>query len=82
MTKWMPIETAPQDGTAIWLLVDGRPYLGYGEPEHPVFERPAQWVVKATFRRIEDGNDEIVGCYSHGEKPTAWQPLPSPPESV
>jgi hypothetical protein len=81
LAGWQPIESAPKDGTAIWLLVDGLPYLGYGEPAHRELDRKAKWIVKASFRRCEDRADENYGCYGHDAEPTHWIPLPEPPEA-
>lgn len=82
MSDWQPIETAPCDGTAIWLLVDGHLYIGYGESKNwlSVHNR---WFAKAGVRRkaerplyrSETAPDEIFGC--NGDvHPTHWQPLP------
>lgn len=79
-----PIETAPKDGTAIWLLVDGCWYLGYYEPPRPPLNETGQWFLKATFRRRGTPErhlpDDIFGTYAFGVEPTHWQPLPEPPQ--
>ena len=80
MSDWQPIETAPKDGTAIWLLLDNVPYIGYGEPEIPVFDRKSMWFIKAGFRRKADMPDEIFGTYAYDVHPTHWMPLPEPPK--
>jgi hypothetical protein len=77
---WQPIETAPKDGTAIWLWADGA-FLGFCEPADPPFTQKDRWFLKASFRRIDGRSDEIFGCYVHGASPTHWQPLPPPPEN-
>jgi hypothetical protein len=83
--NWQPIETAPMDGSAIWLLVDGHPYIGYGEPKNWLCKTD-RWCVKATFkrrpeqeRRERDLTDEVYGCYALDVTATHWMPLPEPP---
>ncbi len=79
MSDWQDISTAPKDGTAIWLLVDGQPMIGYGE--EATAWRSAGFTIKAGFRRREDGiPDEVYGTLYRAE-PTAWMPLPAPPHS-
>lgn len=73
---WQPIETAPDDGTAIWLLCDGVPYIGYGE--HSLFGDGVRWTAKAGFTRRE-GCDAVYSTMFEA-KPTAWQALPEPTE--
>lgn len=50
MTMWNTIDTAPRDGTAIWLLVDSQPYIGYCEPADWLHDHD-RWFAKATFVR-------------------------------
>lgn len=76
----MPIETAPMDGTAIWLLVDGQLCLGYGEPAN-WGSAAARWLVKAAVSRRngiyrEGITDRIYCCYDLDVNPTRWMPLP------
>lgn len=80
--EWRPIETAPKDGTAIWLLCDGRPYIGYCDPADPPLRAKDTWFLKSSFRRREEGmrSDDIFGCYAFDVNPTAWQELPTPPD--
>jgi len=87
MSEWQPIDTAPKDGTAVWLLIDGHPYLGYCEPADWLNENE-RWFAKATFIRRSsprDGRatpttDDIHGCYGIDMQPTLWMPLPAPPK--
>jgi len=78
---WQPIETAPKDQTAIWLLVNNKPYIGYYDPPQPFFKRSGSWVVKASFlRRPRNDNvpDEIYGTHDRDVLPSHWMPLPAP----
>lgn len=83
MTEWQSIETAPKDHSAVWILVDNHPYIGFFETITAPWKKE-QWVVKATFRRrpIEDRErglpDEIFGTYVLDVSPTHWMPLPGP----
>ena len=81
MSEWQPIETAPKDGTAIWILIDNRPYIGYCEPAKPPLRRADTWFAKASFRRREaETTDQIFGCYGIDVMPSHWMPLPEPPK--
>lgn len=80
MAEWQPIETAPMDGTAVWLLTtDGQPVIGYYDPRSAF--REGKWFAKASFRRRpRERNlpDDIFGTYAFGFDPTHWMPLPEP----
>lgn len=79
------LENAPRD-TAVWILLDGHPYLGFCESANWLCERD-QWFAKSTFvrrgssmdRRATPTTDDIYCCHGIDVKPTAWQPLPAPP---
>lgn len=80
--EWQPIETAPRDGTAIWVLLNNWPYIGYCNPPDPLFNRDERWFVKSSFRRrrrVEKLPDEIYLISDHDIHPTHWMPLPEPP---
>ena len=70
---WRTMESAPKDGT--WVLLTGG-YIDYGWDGN---SQPV--VVSGQFIEMRwqfawyDG-----GYYGEYEKPTAWRPLPSPPE--
>lgn len=82
---WQPIDTAPKDGTAIWLLVDGHPYIGFGEAANWL-SATSRWFVKASYRRRNPEerqgglSDEIYGTHGIDVVPTHWMPLPEPPK--
>lgn len=85
MNEWQPIATAPRDGTAVWVLLNDWPYIGYCEPPDTVFNETEKWFVKASFRRRRRSGkrpDEIYGTYGHNVHPTHWMPLPNPREST
>ena len=80
---WLPIETAPKDGTQLLLLVD--------------FEDHSTEDVRGPARTIGANNDDNVGpgegegwqfagwCWSHDHytqgtgKPVGWMPMPDLP---
>ncbi|MDE2096821.1 MAG: hypothetical protein KGL39_06200 [Patescibacteria group bacterium] len=81
--EWRPIETAPLDGTAVWVWHEGAPYIGYFQAAEMEWDDPpGNWFLHASFRRRTETShvkhDEIFGTYAHGVKPTHWQPLPGP----
>ncbi len=80
LNVWQPIETAPMDGTAIWLLWDGQPFIGYGEKADGPWRPRDIWFAKASFRRREQYPDEVYGCHGFDIAPTHWMPLPDAPK--
>jgi hypothetical protein len=68
--EWQPIETAPKDGTPLLLFIDGESELAD----------------RMTTGRWNSGRWELcqVGGYAEDSEvwtdPTAWMPLPPPPE--
>lgn len=81
MSEWQPIETAPRDGTAIWIAVEGTPFIGYFQPPTTFSVGGGHWVGKASFKRRERPElpDEIYGCLMRNAAPTNWMPLPAAP---
>jgi hypothetical protein len=79
------LENAPRD-TAVWILLDGHPYIGFCESANWLNDRD-RWFAKSTFirkgssmdRRATPTADDIYCCSGIDVKPTHWQPLPSPP---
>lgn len=65
---WMPIETAPKDGTPILVLKKGF---------HPAVARwlEGQWMTANAEANYSNGNP----CYLEWNL-THWQPLPIPPQ--
>ncbi len=61
---WMPIETAPKDGTVILLGHEAAVFDGWW------YEAESAWV---------DGERNMYDDYCH-YNPTHWQPLPEPPK--
>lgn len=78
---WMPIESAPKDGTMLRLFVD------YTNGDHPLDDATKSWTIG--FNGFEDtGEDEwkFAGwCWTHDHfvegkgVPIGWQPLPPAP---
>lgn len=64
--EWQPIETAPKDGTPIWLYTASgqcEGYWNYGE-----------WVQDAIYCTYDGTGGPAFEC-----SPTHWMPLPPPP---
>ncbi len=81
MSDWQPIESAPMDGT--WVFMTGGT-IGYGwdgdtDPACVV----GQWTHDLNARYREKGRWQFAwydgGYYGEYENPTHWMPLPSPP---
>ena len=80
---WQDISTAPMDGTAVWLLLDGQLYIGWGEKADWLHKTDRWYVASGVRRRGPQGQrftDEIFGCHGVDVKPTHWMPLPAPPD--
>jgi hypothetical protein len=77
-TGWMPIETAPQDGSQILLWGPCMQIsVGYFQQHSSWGEEP--WMLTADgCMAIERMSD--FGVDYRTASPTHWQPLPSPPE--
>lgn len=76
MSAWLPIETAPKDGTII--LVAGHGYNGRG----PWYVTPAKWDCHTwmQYDPLADAAEEYKGEYTiESDKHTHWMPLPDPP---
>jgi len=81
--EWRPIETAPKDGTAVWLWHEGQAYIGYC--------RRSDWLCKADKWSakfyVSRADEERKACGLPDEtwgtnfeiNPTHWMPLPPPP---
>lgn len=75
---WMPIATAPKDGTAVWIAHPGG--FGIGYFADGVLREHDTWFVKAFVERKSSDQrwDSILGT-NWLVNPTHWQPLPEPP---
>lgn len=80
--EWMPIETAPKDGTLLFLFVD------YSEGDHPLEDEVCARTIG--FNNYDNtGEDDgwrFSGwCWCHDHfvegkgSPKYWRPLPPPP---
>jgi hypothetical protein len=72
--QWQPIETAPKDGSVIYLYCP-RFNCTRGSWKHDEYFRDEErWF-------SEDGDSESTGYYYVPLNPTHWMPIPTPPES-
>jgi hypothetical protein len=70
--EWRGIDTAPKDGTPVWLaLVDGGVYIG-------VYEQTWDW---ARFR-INRQWTSVYGAPAPGVGITHWMPIPKHPNAA
>lgn len=68
MGKWMPIESAPRDGSILgWNKFDGA--LVYRPVSYGSNKQFAGWAAEFDSEGLAD-------------EPTHWQPLPEPPEAA
>jgi len=75
---WLPIETAPKDGTRILLFREGQQYVGRWYPVYETWgvaaqREPGEW---GSFTSIGECR---VGQVKFWDGPTHWMPLPPPP---
>jgi hypothetical protein len=72
---WMPIETAPKDGTKFltWTKGCGGCVVVENDPDDPM---PTHIVPSGHQLMVDDGKTLHA---LRGEYPTHWQPLPPPP---
>lgn len=80
--EWLPIESAPRDGTAVRLqFANGNTAVGEYWPAPPKEIDPDQTCQGWAVCLIEDGLEGLgLDCLDIGE-PTAWQPIPPPHDS-
>lgn len=84
MNNWQPIETAPKDGTWVFLCggkTDDESAATIADLSRPVVAQWSTWLNgQTTYGRWQfcwfDG-----GYDGEYERPTHWQPLPEPPIS-
>lgn len=80
---WRTIDSAPRDGTAVWLLTDGVPFIGYCDAANWL-HKVDRWMIKSGVRRRSADDqqrgipDDIYGTYGFAE-PTHWMSLPKAP---
>ena len=74
--EWLPIESAPRDGTRILVWVDKRSHLVYWSDNAPFefFEVDKGWV-------LHDCEDGHYSKSLEEDEPTHWMPLPTFKES-
>lgn len=82
--QWMPIETAPKDGTAV--------LVGYYDHTGQWQSVRAVWVEEGALECMDSGELSIAGwreeprisdtLYLTDETPTHWMPMPEPPSGA
>ena len=85
--QWQPIETAPKDGTEIFIFRVGWPWAPVAKwveyPGNPVLDDNNEeccmygWLFDEWFT---PGNEDGWLGWSDDEMPTYWMPLPEPPQ--
>ncbi|RWL14859.1 MAG: hypothetical protein EOR57_31430 [Mesorhizobium sp.] len=70
---WMPIETAPNDGSEFLVWFPTQREIGYG------FHVQAAYGYPAAFRFFWFDVEEGADLNEPDERPAHWQPLPKPP---
>jgi hypothetical protein len=65
--KWLPIESAPKDGT--WVIVYGEKYK---QPIIAKWNKRISWWAGAVL---------MGGGFQHMREASHWMPLPPPPEA-
>jgi hypothetical protein len=73
MKMWLPIETAPKDGTSMLLWIEGRYHIG-GWSRTGDISYPFAWV--------NEYGDIIARPWQGDPEPTHWMPLPDPPTAT
>lgn len=88
---WQPIETAPKDGSHIWVFANGKDDMGEDITWQGVIYwmnfllmpgQPASWACLPRLNpefKYED--DKSVWQPAIVPEPTHWMPLPPPPSS-
>ncbi len=73
MSEWQVIDTAPKDGTVIWLFSPGTMRLGRWQNN--------RW---ADFCREEQGlyRNDVPCDWGSGNPPTHWMHPPKPPKGA
>lgn len=62
---WLPIESAPKDGTHLQFWMNGECWYG-------------KWFVNETYPMLSRW--KVFGCKTWLLQPTHWRPLPKPPQ--
>ena len=73
MSEWQPIETAPKDGTRIWLATESVMKRVGRWHDGEAFERHG--TIGGGWRRADDSQKESLFFV-----PTHWMPLPELPK--
>jgi hypothetical protein len=73
--EWLPMETAPKDGTYILLLEKGEVNKARWEQNYAVVcypDSPYEWCIFGTYGDEQGYFDSVIN-------PEGWRPLPPPP---
>ena len=79
MTGWMPIETAPKDGTRI-LLWDANKQIAISGCWHSDGGRDDPGGYEPAWAWWTADDDVLMWDGGPDDHPTHWQPLPEPPQ--
>jgi hypothetical protein len=77
--EWQPIETAPKDGTRVWLInrTMKQPVIGeWGDHMSLMGKLTKQWIVTH-----DPLNPHFPSAYGRLCCPDLWMPLPNPPKT-
>lgn len=77
MSEWLPIETAPKDGTRI-MIADHRGGVWFAKWDNEIFDTQNDRRAKGWL--IFDPEDSWYVVYSPAEETTHWQPVPESPK--
>lgn len=84
MSEWRTMESAPKDGTSFWGRVGEDAIAMFWHPKFEAFVsrfHRMTMVPGYSFQETEGGPFETEVDHSPTvEQPTAWMPLPAPPE--
>lgn len=71
MSEWQPIESAPKDGTRVWLWVSDTFVGGWWNDNRYAAKPRPYW---------SNDKENVRGTtWARNNQPTHWMPLPTPP---
>lgn len=82
MSDWQPIDTVDKSGALVWLMWEGRKFIGHVEARPPwETEDTTAWhryVLRTTFDADGKGCASTHHVCPQHMLPSHWQPLPEP----